>query len=267
MGDIQVGGSGQMNFLIHTVGSPADYDSWNLPGWDSRSMKAVFDRLTCLGADSPARRPFALDEDAETCAPPGKRLIRIAFKVSFKICIPKRTGVENSTSCGKGESATSVRQCQSAAIKLDRVNETESPLTRAFIEAGRISGLVPADLNQWRTGSNDHDGAAIMASQNTIDGALGRRWSSYESHLLPALKTAKGKKRNLHVLTRSVASRLLWRNNRIVGVQYVDASGQEKRVDVRKEILLSAGSIRTPQILQLSGIGPAHVLEPLDVMK
>ena len=55
--------------------------------------------------------------------------------------------------------------------------------------------------------------------------------------------------------------------NRVHGVQFIDGKGSTKHVLARKDVVLSAGSIKSPQILQLSGIGPSHVLEPLDVSK
>ena len=58
---------------------------------------------------------------------------------------------------------------------------------------------------------------------------------------------------------------MLWKNKRAVGVEYVDSNGKKGRIACRKEVLLTAGSIKSPQILQLSGVGPTHVLEPLNV--
>ena len=176
--------------------------------------------------------------------------------------------MENSTLCHPNGPLPSIRQCRTASIKLDRVNETESPLMKAFLEAGKLCGLFQEDLNRWSSdGSDTEQNSVIMTSQNTIDRSVGRRWSTYDSHLLPALKiSAKAKRKgNLHVLSRSSVSKILLNKNRVTGVQYIDSGGQQKRINIRKEVILSAGSIKTPQILQLSGIGPAHVLEPLDV--
>jgi hypothetical protein len=74
--DRQVGGSGQMNFLIHTTGSPGDYDSWKVPGWDSQTMKNTLDDLTCWTKGNPKPKPFAsrpsflLDDEPEMCSAP-----------------------------------------------------------------------------------------------------------------------------------------------------------------------------------------------------
>lgn len=161
---------------------------------------------------------------------------------------------ENATSCGE-KSDVKHQQCPTAAIKLKRVNATEVPLLKAFLDAGRSSGHSVADMDRWT------DTGSFMASHNTIDGFAGRRWSTYQSHLMPAMKRYN----NLHVLTKSSVTQLVWKRNTVIGIQYQDAEGRKKYVKARKEILLSAGSIKTTQILQLSGIGPPHILEPLDV--
>ena len=173
--------------------------------------------------------------------------------------------MENSTHCTSG---SNIRQCPTDTIKLNPVNATESPLTRAFLEAGKLCNFIAADMNQ-QSDHNRRGAALIMASQNTIDSQQGRRWSTYQSYLLPALKKSKKDGGHLHVLTESSVTRILFnkRNNKPISVNYLDRNGYERSVQVRKEIVLSAGSIKSPQILQLSGIGPAHVLEPLDVIK
>lgn len=162
---------------------------------------------------------------------------------------------ENNTFCDE-KSDVQHHQCLKAGIRLKRVNATEVPLLKAFLDAGRSSGHSVSDMDRWS------DSGSFMASHNTIDGFAGQRWSTYQSHLLPAMKRYK----NLDVLTNSRVTQLVWQQNKVVGIKYQDADGQVKQVKVRKEVLLSAGSINTAQILQLSGIGPAHVLEPLDVL-
>jgi len=152
-----------------------------------------------------------------------------------------------------------MHQCPSATIKLDRIDAITAPIAKAFLEAGRLTGHHQADLNQW---SSDNGG--LMASENLIDIKDGTRWSSYGSYLLPALQRPGPE--NLHVLSGSNVNKVVWRGNQVVGVQYVDKKKRRKLVRARKEVILSAGTIKTTQILQLSGIGPSHVLEPLNVI-
>ena len=58
---------------------------------------------------------------------------------------------------------------------------------------------------------------------------------------------------------------VIWQKDLAVGVEYITSGGKRGKIGCRKEVLLSAGSVKSPQILQLSGVGPLHVLEPLNV--
>ena len=155
-----------------------------------------------------------------------------------------------------------MRQCSTAAIRLDRVDANTNPLAKAFLEAGRLTGHRKIELNQWQSDDSSSRGG-FMTSENLIDTRDGTRWSSYGSYLLPALQRPGPE--NLHVLTGSSVNKLVWKDNRVVGVEYDDKKKRRKLVRARKEVILSAGTVKTAQILQLSGVGPAHVLEPLNV--
>jgi choline dehydrogenase len=83
----------------------------------------------------------------------------------------------------------------------------------------------------------------------------GWRCSSAVGYLRPARKRP-----NLDVRTDAQATRVLMKDRRIVGVEY--RKGEElQEVRARREVILSAGAIQSPQLLQLSGIGPAEVLQ------
>jgi choline dehydrogenase len=83
----------------------------------------------------------------------------------------------------------------------------------------------------------------------------GKRWSTSRAFLYPAL----GRK-NLTVRTGALTNRLVTSKGRVTGVEYtVKGSSEEARV--RKEVILSAGTVNSPQILLLSGIGPADEIE------
>lgn len=69
---------------------------------------------------------------------------------------------------------------------------------------------------------------------------------------------------NLAVVTDALVSRIVVENRRATGVMYWQR-GELKRVDVEGEVILSAGAIGSPQILQLSGIGPGGHLQELDI--
>jgi choline dehydrogenase len=87
----------------------------------------------------------------------------------------------------------------------------------------------------------------------TVD-RKGRRASSSRAYLHPIM----GRK-NLTVETNALTNRVLIENGRAVGVEYVQ-NGQVQRVRVEREVILCAGTYNSPQLLMLSGIGPADEL-------
>ena len=71
---------------------------------------------------------------------------------------------------------------------------------------------------------------------------------------------------NYHILTQHTVSRVLFKGKKAVGVEYLPtAGGAVATAKATKEVLLAAGAIHTPQILQLSGIGPAKLLKDLGI--
>ena len=83
----------------------------------------------------------------------------------------------------------------------------------------------------------------------------GQRWSAAKAYLTPHLNRA-----NLNVLTRAHATRILFEGKRAVGVEFHRA-GQLEQIRVRREVIVSAGAFKSPQLLLLSGIGPAAQLQ------
>ncbi|MEX0733280.1 MAG: choline dehydrogenase [Steroidobacteraceae bacterium] len=79
----------------------------------------------------------------------------------------------------------------------------------------------------------------------------GRRSSAANAYLRPAMKRG-----NLSVRTRALATRILFEGRRAVGVEYRRGEGLQT-ARARREVIVSTGSINTPQLLKLSGIGPA----------
>ena len=86
----------------------------------------------------------------------------------------------------------------------------------------------------------------------------GRRWNAARAYVHPVKQRA-----NLEVRCRSLATRILFEGQRAVGVE-LSQRGQTDRVQ-GKEIICCGGSINSPQLLQLSGIGNAAELEALGV--
>jgi len=87
----------------------------------------------------------------------------------------------------------------------------------------------------------------------------GRRWSAVNAFLQPA--RARG---NLTVLTQAVVQRLVFAGRECIGVEFL-RDGVLQRAEARRETLLAAGAIGSPQLLQLSGVGPQQLLQALQI--
>jgi choline dehydrogenase len=87
----------------------------------------------------------------------------------------------------------------------------------------------------------------------------GRRCSAARAYLHPALGRS-----NLTVITQALATRVLFEGRRARALEYV-RGGKTHRVQAGKELILSAGSINSPQLLKLSGVGPGAELQSLGI--
>jgi len=120
------------------------------------------------------------------------------------------------------------------------------PVTTAFLDSCEQAGVAKtADYN-----GAEQDGASLM--QVTVRNGL--RQSAAVAYLHPAMRRP-----NLVVITGAQAREILFDGGRATGVAYL-RGGQRETVAVAKEVILCGGSINSPQLLQLSGIGPASVL-------
>jgi choline dehydrogenase len=136
--------------------------------------------------------------------------------------------------------------------KLCTTNGTlENPLNPVWIEAGRQAGYpLTADMNGFQ-----QEGFGRM--DMTVGD--GRRCSAANAYLRPAMRRS-----NLAVRTHALVTRVLFEGRRAVGVRY-ERGGQEVVVRARREVIISAGPINSPQLLKLSGIGPQAELAALGV--
>ncbi len=87
----------------------------------------------------------------------------------------------------------------------------------------------------------------------------GQRWSAASAYLRPALKRT-----NLTTQENVMVERVIFDGKRAVGVEYSVKGGQKQRVMADK-VVLCGGAINTPQLLMLSGIGPAQDLKNLGI--
>jgi choline dehydrogenase len=126
-----------------------------------------------------------------------------------------------------------------------------NPLYDAFIEAGRQAGYaVSPDLNGER---QEGFGSLGMTVKDGV------RWSTANAYLKPAMKRP-----NLEVLTHALATGIAFDGRRAVGVRY-RRRGREQTARARREIILCGGPINSPQLLKLSGVGPAEELRSLGI--
>ena len=130
---------------------------------------------------------------------------------------------------------------------------TFNTLPADFIDSGMALG-IPRN-NDFNT---EPDGGIGIGQLNVLKN--GRRCSSATAFLKPiATRT------NLRIETRALARQILFEGNRACGVEYEQADGKTERVLCSKEVILCAGSLNSPQLLQLSGIGAAGHLSSLGV--
>jgi 4-pyridoxate dehydrogenase len=122
----------------------------------------------------------------------------------------------------------------------------EDPLVEAFAAAGAAAG------HPWTEDYNSESQLGLSRLQMTID--RGRRASTAHAYLRPALA-----RRNLEVRVHALATRVLLERGRAVGVEYLK-EGVRHSVRAEREVILSGGTINTPQLLMLSGIGDPSML-------
>ena len=186
-----LGGSSSLNGNVFVRGDPAQYDSWECPGWSYSEMQPYFKRL----------------ED-----------------------------------CQFGDPATRGRGGPISITRLEDFDELGNAYLDACTEAGYE--LVP-DYN-----SGAYEGAAYL--QYTTK--RGFRCSTAVGYLQPIRS-----RKNLDVAVQCLVTRILLENGRAIGVEYQEA-GQILRAFARREVILSAGPIQSPKLLELSGIGDPAIL-------
>ncbi len=124
------------------------------------------------------------------------------------------------------------------------------PLCEQFIAGAQTLGMPR---------NPDYNGATqagVGYFQRTIQGRW--RMSAARTYLAPARK-----RRNLEVRTNAQATAVIFEGRRAVGVRFVRgaAAGTSAIVNARREVLLCSGTLNTPKLLQLSGIGPGEILQ------
>jgi choline dehydrogenase len=126
-------------------------------------------------------------------------------------------------------------------------NGMKNPLYKAFIDAGGEAGYgISDDYNGYR-----QEGMSKM--DMTVKGGV--RCSTATAYLKPVMD-----RKNLTVMTHALTRRVILEGKKAVGVEF-EKDGRTQQVNANREVILSAGSIGSPHIMQMSGIGPANVLK------
>jgi choline dehydrogenase len=123
---------------------------------------------------------------------------------------------------------------------------TGNPASAAWVEAGVESGL-PRNV--------DFNGATTLGV-GTYQLGIGRRWrtSSASAFLRPIAR-----RQNLTVITGAQVSKVVFRGRVAAGVEWIK-NGRVFNAAAEREVVLSSGALQSPQLLQLSGVGPADLL-------
>ena len=128
------------------------------------------------------------------------------------------------------------------------------PILNAFAQAAQQAGIPPTD--DFNRGDNEGVGYFEVNQRSGV------RWNASKAFLRPARRRP-----NLEVWTGAQVARLTWADTgpgqapRVDGVELLPGPhGRPARVRAAREVVLAAGAVGTPQILQLSGVGPAALL-------
>ena len=160
---------------------------------------------------------------------------------AYKDCLPYYKKAEN---CAYGEDEY---RGGDGPLYTCNGNGMKNPLYKAFIDAGNEAGYgITDDYNGYR-----QEGMSKM--DMTVKGGV--RCSTANAYLKPVLHRS-----NLTVITNALTKRVVLEGKKAVGVEY-EKNGKTQQVRANIEVILSAGAIGSPHIMQMSGIGPAGVLK------
>lgn len=150
----------------------------------------------------------------------------------------------------------SLAAVNAAYLKVDEAIRVEPPapmhpIARKFLQSAHTAGLPENSTDLLKTG--------VGAMPCPTSAGRGWRLSTARTYLNPARRRP-----NLTILTNSTATKLIIEKGRVRGVRYV-RSGRVETVHADEEVILSAGGINSPQLLMLSGIGPADHLRAVGI--
>jgi len=152
------------------------------------------------------------------------------------------------TRIGDGDDRVRGRDGELPITDIDWIN----PLAEAFIDAAVAMGIPR--IRDYNSGAQFGTGYF----QRYIH--RGNRVSAAKAFLRPAMR-----RKSATLRTRVQVVAVLLEQGRAMGVRYRDSDGRENTVFARKEVILSAGAINSPKLLQISGIGPPDYLKEIGI--
>ena len=139
----------------------------------------------------------------------------------------------------------------SGPLYVNNVSAEYHPLCHTFVDAAKQHGFnFNADFN-----GETQEGVGFYQ----INTKNGKRMSSALAYLQPAARRP-----NCHIETQAHVLRIQFENNSAVGIEYYQR-GKTRVAKANREVILSAGAINSPQLLQLSGVGPRSLLSDYNI--
>ncbi|KAJ7223143.1 alcohol oxidase [Mycena pura] len=227
-----LGGSSALNYMGWDRGSKEEYDAW----------KAVADPQGAWDWDSIL--PFMLKTEDRA---PSSVSYDMAVEYSASAASVVTPGIRKEAAVGLG-----------GPLKLS-YGMTYGDVNPAYVKAWNALG-VPTNANPW-----GGDASGVYSCSRTIDHETGKRVTAMTAYYKPVASRP-----NLKLLTGAHVTKILFKpepaggNHVAVGVEF-SVDGKTYSAAVSKEIVVSAGVIATPQILELSGIGNRKVLESVGI--
>jgi choline dehydrogenase len=139
---------------------------------------------------------------------------------------------------------------QIGPLRASSIKKTH-PQVEAFIKSANQLGVPTTD--DFNNLQQEGVGYYQLSTHN------GLRCSAAKAYLKP-IKS----RQNLSIITNAQVSKILFKDRQAVGIEYIQG-GSKHQIASQKEIILSAGALQSPQLLQLSGIGPASLLQKFGI--
>jgi choline dehydrogenase len=229
-----LGGSSSINAMVYTRGFPSDYDQWAAAGnrgWSFNDVLPFFKRA------QNQERLVDLQRSASVADGAGGTITTDGMIQARQQHIERLSRFH---ATGGPLNVTDKRYVSKfSAILLQAANELAIPVTDDF-NGEQQSGIGIYQVTQLN----------------------GQRCSAARAYLTPEVRARS----NLHIVTDALAHRIVFDSNRrATGVEFSVAGGKTQVVDATTEVIVCAGAVNSPQILQLSGVGHEALLRRLDI--